>query len=286
MNEVSIVRFFGNDIPNIHGSLQSFKNLQYILQNEENFSFCKKIFIINRIVDKNIEKMMIDEIKRYNFEYFVIPFKFNDFIKIFNEEKKYFYDEIESNPNNTEKFLKSINYLTNTNNARNKGIDLGFLYSKTVLILDGSCFLTKDLYFDFINKNKNIKKDEQAIFIFPMYRASNYEEINKSFKHIFWFEPQIGMKNIKLKFDLNKVWPDDKVELLLRYKIQGYWDEWKNNDQKYKKNNLLKIYCKGVIRLPSNTNFDFKNNTLVPEKHLIRRAGLLSLLKYALTKYE
>ena len=270
MNSVSLVRFIGNDIPGKHNEMQSLNNLKYILSKEKFFKNCKKIFIVNRIVNKNIENSIIQELKNYNVEYFIIPFKFEEFIKIYNKEK------------NSNIFLQSIHYLTNTNNARNLGIDIGKKYSETVLIFDGSCFLTEDLYFDFLNKNNK----KEAIFIFPMYRALNYEEIIKNSNYDFWFEPQLGIKNINLYFNPDAHWPEDKIELLFRSKIKGYWDEWKTDNQKYEEKDFVKIYCKGVFRLPSGTLFDHKNKFIPSEKHLTRRQGLLKLLEYALTKYE
>jgi len=270
MSFVSLVRFIGNDIPGIHGDFQSLNNLKYILKEEKSFENCKKIFIINRIINKEIEKKIIQELKNYNVEHFVIPFKFEEFIKIYNKEKE----------NNI--FSKSIHYLTNTNNARNFGINIGKKYSETTLIFDGSCFLTEELYFDFLNKNNK----KEAIFVFPMYRTSGYEEVVENSSYNFWFEPQIGVKNIDLKFNENFMWPDDKTELLFRYKIEGYWDQWKTNFQEYETQIPLKIYCKGVFRLPTGTDFDKENNVLPVKKYLTRLEGLSKLLDYALTKKE
>jgi hypothetical protein len=300
MHQVSLVRIIGNDVPEIHSQDQSLKNLEYILKNEKNFLNCKKIFILNRIVNKNIEKEIIDQLKKHNIEYFIIPFQTKEFINLFNKNFKcldkklnLFNFEPEDSFALTETMSESIYFLTNVNKARNFGIEKGNIYSNTTLIFDGSCFMTEELYFDFLNNLNKTDKNDKAIFIFPMHRLSNYNQIKNKEKHNFWFEPQIGMKNIVLNFDNNKQWPEDKIEFLHRYGIEGYWDLWKEKNQKYESLDCLKIYCKGVFRLPTWTFFDIKNKNkkpdlnsiknfgLIPGRNLFRKVGLIKLLTLA-----
>lgn len=272
----------------IHGELQSLKNLQYILNNEKNFINCKKIFIINKIISKDIEKKIINEIKKYNAIYYVVPFEYNKFIEIFNKDhKKLNKDEVRDlfNPykinDKIQKFLKSINYLIDINNVRNFAAEIGLSHANTVLIFDGNSFLTDDLYFDFESKCKKNNK-EKNLFIFPVHRLKNYEQIFKKEEYNFYYEPQIGFQNIKLKFDPNCFYTDfDKVEFLLRHGVEGYWNKWKKNDQNYEKESFNKIYCKGVFRLPTHTEFDLDKDVLTNTRKKIRNSGIMKMLELA-----
>jgi hypothetical protein len=300
MHQVSLVRIIGNDVPEIHSNSQSLENLEYILKNEKNFLNCKKIFILNRIINKKIENKIVNKLKKYNFDYFIIPFNADEFINFFNQESSPFenktdilsFDQKKADFFTT-KMPRSIYYLTNVNVARNFGLKKGSLYSTTTLIFDGSCFITEELYRDFLDKLEKTKQNDKTIFIFPMHRLSTYEQIKKNDEHNFWFEPQIGIKNGNFKFDENSRWPEDKIEFLYRHRIKGYWDIWMQETQKYEESIFDKVYCNGVFRLPSGTPFDFKHYKSLPDvevlniwgtapqKNTLRKAGLVKLLQQA-----
>ena len=53
-NKYLMIRILGNDLDGLHGSNQTLENLAFTLENEYNFSNCKKMFVLNRIV--SIEK--------------------------------------------------------------------------------------------------------------------------------------------------------------------------------------------------------------------------------------
>lgn len=260
--------------------MQSLKNLIYILENEKKFKNVKKIFIINKILNKKIEKKIINEIKKHGFIYYVIPFNYDKFLETFNEDLK---KEIKNDivENKIKKFLKSIHYIIDINNARNKGLEIGFLHSKTVLIFDGNSFFTEELYNDFKNKHKKFN-DQKNIFVFPVHRLKNYEQIFKKEEHNFYYEPQVGLENINSKFDPDCFYTDfEKIEFLIRHGVDGYWNEWKKDNQQYALKDFNNVYCKGIFRLPTHTNFDFNDNKLSLEKKQARYKGMLDLLDLA-----
>ena len=58
-NKYLMIRILGNDLDGLHGSHQTLENLAFILENEYNFSNCKKMFVLNRIVSIERKKEII-----------------------------------------------------------------------------------------------------------------------------------------------------------------------------------------------------------------------------------
>ena len=78
--DIYMVRIIGNCLPDINDPNQNYSNLKYILENEEEYPNIKKVWVLNRIVDKNMEDKYIKLLKQNNKHYETIPFN-----------KKYFF---------------------------------------------------------------------------------------------------------------------------------------------------------------------------------------------------
>ena len=74
-----IIRILGNNLPGLHGKHQTYNNLKFTLKNENNFKNTDKVFILNRIVDKEEKAKIIKILKEHNKKYIEIPFKSNEF---------------------------------------------------------------------------------------------------------------------------------------------------------------------------------------------------------------
>ena len=110
--KIYMVRIIGNTLPDINDPLQNLKNLEYILNNEENLEGIEKIWVLNRIIDKNMENKYISLLKKFNMNYDIIPFNIKDFNKIKRVLLKNILKDIKNN-------MKSILYISNINSARN-----------------------------------------------------------------------------------------------------------------------------------------------------------------------
>ena len=68
-----IIRILGNDLNGLHGSNQTYNNLKFTLENEPQFENCDKMFILNRIIDKEKKQKYIELLNKYKTKYIEIP---------------------------------------------------------------------------------------------------------------------------------------------------------------------------------------------------------------------
>ena len=116
--KIYLVRIIGNTMPNINDPDQNLNNLKYILENETNLPNLEKIWILNRIVDKNMEK-------KYE--------------KILNENNKY-YEKIEFNK---DEFVSKLNSKSITTNNLTQNMDaILYLMSKFELSISTTVLYT------------------------------------------------------------------------------------------------------------------------------------------------
>ena len=72
--EQAVVRILGNDHYPRHGRGQTLDNLKFILTNEPFFPGCKKVFLLNRIVDRDMEAELVEALESHGMDYVRIPF--------------------------------------------------------------------------------------------------------------------------------------------------------------------------------------------------------------------
>ena len=270
--KICILRIIGNDLKNVHSGRQSLNNLKFILKNETDFSDCDKVWILNRIVDKDLEKTYIKILKKNKKKFIQIPFEKNEYKKI---KKQYPLDFNKIKPSDCYKKLYHHNlYVININKARNIGLNYGREKYKYSLVLDGNCFLRKDHYKTIINNT-----DNKSYLILPMIRINNNNEINNNLNNYKRSEPQIGFKNTS-KLQFNETFPygsSDKAELLRVLSIPGPWLKWDDNrrklnikDRENKKASFK--FVSNVIRLSNGTKKQQSNSP-----H--RSVGIYNLIK-------
>lgn len=275
-----IIRILGNNLPGVHSDTQTYDNLKFTLENENDFNNCEKIWIINRIIDPILEEKYINILKKFNKKYLVIPYIKSDYEKLKNNNFVNL-NELENIKNITNRNYKIFNklynhslYLININGSRNYGLDYGkqkYLYT---FILDGSCFFTKE-QFNLIDTNLD---ETNEYLVIPMLRLDK-NNINIDINKMEKVEPQLGFKNSsKLKF--NEKLPygiGNKVELLRVIKARGKHN--KNPDNKY----ILNIPDRDKV----NVNFQEISSILRLSKGNIKKLssknnranGLLELVK-------
>ena len=286
-----LIRILGNDLCGLHGNNQTIINLEFTLKNEFIFEDTKKMFVLNRIVNKEKKNKIINLLNTYNYDYIDLPFDINEFNKLpkelpdFLEYKKY------DRPNMI-KILKDYNlYLINNNGCRNYCINYGKNNGyKWTFVLDSNSFFTKKAFQDIIN---NIDNNTEYLII-PQKRlqdgnltnnillSENLDKLNSLPSQ----EPQIAFKNTsKILFNPNIPYGiQPKAELLKAFNIKGKWDSWifwGLNIKQRRFNNINYKILSYVIRLsPFNDNNEKENN------FNLRWYGIYLLIKEILNTYK
>jgi hypothetical protein len=274
--KILLFRILGNDLNLIHGDNQTFLNLKFTLENEPNFPYTDKIYLLNRIYNETKRTEIINLLKEYNQKFFEIPFNYQEFNLIELSNKSIF----KILPNKTrvycKKTLRQITYpfnlyLINNNGSRNFCLNYGYENDYDwILPLDSNSFFNQEQFDSLISCfNQNI----DVIFI-PQIRIDNNNLKNQDvlknhdFKNLITFEPQIAFhKNSKLFF--NEKIPygySPKLELInaITKKEEENIDNINNrfyNIPTRNLNHLKFLYQSSVFRLSSyNPNNNPKNN--------------------------
>jgi len=158
----SIIRILGNDLVPRHGVGQTIANLQFTLENESDFANCKKLWLVNRIIDKDCEMAVISLLEKYNQTFQVLPFETEHYEMSWTRYEK-------------------LRYIVKLNNARNLAVSEGRKLSKWIFPLDGNVFIPDGGW-----KNITFYLDNLSnkLFKITMYR------INHSNDEVFTFDPK------------------------------------------------------------------------------------------------
>ncbi|WP_342432060.1 hypothetical protein [Neobacillus sp. FSL H8-0543] len=234
-----LYRIIGNDLYPRHQKGQTLRNLQFILEHESVLENCEKRWIVNRIIDKEVEQAIIALLKKFHQEFIHIPFLEEDYKKIgldtsFLPNSNYLKSNKYTSMNQERKkrllaaiFRKKNNYVMNVNGARNAALRDGKTRGKWILPWDGNCFVTqtawKKIYLEVISK------PHLKYFAVPMTRVlDNTQLLTDNFIPVPVEEPQLIFRwDSKEEFN-EDFWYGrrDKVELLWRLGITGVWDDW------------------------------------------------------------
>jgi len=122
------------------------------------------------------------------------------------------------------------------NGARNTMIDIGLTMGVTwILPWDGNCFVTDDA---FLNLQKVLAKEKGKYFVTPAHRVvgENSQVLHPDYRPAPSEEPMISFRNDAVGRFHPLLWYGrrNKVEMLLRLKVPGIWDnaykfaKWEN----------------------------------------------------------
>jgi hypothetical protein len=240
-NSFVLYRIIGNDLYPRHQKGQTLRNLQFILEHESVLENCEKRWVVNRIIDKEVEQAIIELLKRYNQEFIQIPFFEEDYQKIgldtsFLPNSNYLKSREYTSMNQERRkrimaaiFRKKNNYVMNVNGARNVALRDGRTRAKWILPWDGNCFITQTAWKRIYKEV--ISKPYLKYFAVPMTRVlDNAQLLVDTFIPVPVEEPQLIFR-MDSKEEFNEAFwygRRDKVELLWRLGIPGEW-----NDMKY-----------------------------------------------------
>jgi hypothetical protein len=237
-----IVRILGNDLETLHGKNQTYDNLKFTIKNESSFINTDKLYILNRIADKEYKQQIITLLEATKQKYIDQPFEIEKFNKL--PEINMSYEEFkQKNPEHPKSLiyyssiLKEHNlYLINNNGCRNFGLKYGKRNGyKWTFVLDSNSYFTDEYYNNII---KYISKNTHYIVI-PQIRIDDYNlenndilnsnNLNRKFE---MEEPQLAF-HINSKYKFNELIPyglSPKAEFLNAIQSKGKWNNWKDNE--------------------------------------------------------
>lgn len=234
-----LYRIIGNDLYPRHRKGQSFDNLAFLLEHEERLPGCEKRWVVNRIVDPEEERRIIDLLERFQQSYIHIPFIADEYRAIgldYDALPRPDYQETEAfarlRPEEQDRCRTALyrlknNYVMNNNGARNAALQDGRKRAKWVLPWDGNCFITPQAWQQIVADVTS--RPHLKYFAVPMERAlDNNDLLRDGYRPNPVEEPQLLFRR-----DAAETFNPDipygrrpKVELFWRLGIPGPWDYW------------------------------------------------------------
>lgn len=236
----ALYRIIGNDLPPRHTAEQMLRNLRFMLDHEPELADCRKIWILNRVVDPRVERDIVDLLESRGAEYLRIPFKAEDYAKL-----GWNFRGFENQASFQRKFLAGLHpkalmrvqehlyhyknlYAMNNNGARNFALRHGRGIAKWVLPWDGNCFLTEAAW-EGIRASVR-EQPHRRYLIVPMARLQSDNET--LLDHLESIpaddEPQLAFRrDAGAEFDEDyRYGHRPKTELFRRLGIPGPWDRF------------------------------------------------------------
>ena len=275
-DDFALIRIIGNDLYPRHQKGQSRRNLQFILDHEESFSGCRKMWIVNRIFDDDERSKIISLLQDNQQEFIEIPFDFAEYLALApdhsllpapdymqSDEFAGMSEEDKSKVLNAVYRFKN-NYVMNNNGARNLALREGKRVAKWVMPWDGNCFLTLAAWNDL--QATVINHPWYSHFVVPMARMLSNEDLLK--ENINHPEP-LEEPQLVFRQDTHTEFNPDfyygrrpKVELFWTLGIPGKWDYWRDDF------------------------FDLPRRSLSDEAHCYNLAGWVARLYSGMEKLE
>lgn len=297
-NNYIYCRIIGNDLLPRHGQHQTMDNLKFILENEPKLQGCTKHFVLNRIVDKSLEKKYIKLIEEAGHDYSTIPFRVSEYKKAKVDyailpDKSYLDSSIFASLDCETKnevlvavMRKKINYAMNVNGARNFCLELGREKGyKWILPWDGGSYMTEAAWEQLTSSVKRLPYFKYIML--PNVRiVDNSELLDNQFNPSADEEPPIIFRqDAKEQFDTNYFYGRrDKVELLWRLGYEGKWDLWEQKPWDLPRNPLsteAKEYMTTsyAVRMSSGrADLDKTNKNTSSQRNLERNLSILYTL--------
>lgn len=237
-----LYRIIGNDLVPRHAPGQSRRNVKFALENETDFAGCRKLWVINRIIDLAEKERILELLQRHGQDYIDIPFVAEDYRDVDWDFERLPQPGFLHSPD----FLKlkdavkvrvitaiyrhKNRYVMNNNGARNVALNAGRALGKWIMPWDGNCFITDRAWADI--RKSVVERPYLKYFVVPMQRMlSNIPLINEDFIPDPIEEPQLIFRS-----DAAESFDEDlpygrrpKVELIRRLRMPGKWDAWKGD---------------------------------------------------------
>lgn len=237
-----LYRILGSDLPPRHYVGQTLKNLQFILAHEPPLHHCQKRWIVNRIVDKQQEKKILETLDAHHQTYRHISFDEEVYAQVSYDFDSFLVPDFLRSPafkkldHNSQIWASDRPYrpknLTaiNLNAVRNQILDEGRQLADWTLVLDGGCFMTQNAWRQLLNASFDDRREHECKhLIIPMVRLTHNDQLfSKETIPPPTEEPQIAVhKSSAIRFDESLQYGRfTKVELFRRLQVPGVWDQW------------------------------------------------------------
>eukprot|EP00475_Leptophrys_vorax_P033652 TRINITY_DN531_c0_g1_i1.p1 TRINITY_DN531_c0_g1~~TRINITY_DN531_c0_g1_i1.p1 ORF type:complete len:826 (-),score=183.65 TRINITY_DN531_c0_g1_i1:71-2548(-) len=243
-------RSIGNDLPPRHAIGQCYNNVKFMLENEDEFPGVEKRWIVNKIVNKEQETLILNLLREHKQKFIHIPIdlaesrhrhmRYEGFVKkgenpdILHTAKfqrmtpKEKYEMVEA------MYHDKIIYVMDVNGARNRMIQDAIENGKAdwVLPFDGNCFMTQESYRAIVDGIRKYGK-ETKYFAVPMLRVRSNDQLFDGTLNISEAKEEhqlIFRKDAKERFNENmRYGRREKIEMLWRLQIHGVWDTWRQS---------------------------------------------------------
>ena len=239
-SHIAFYRIIGNEIPHRHAPGQTLRNLKTILDFESSHPWWEKEFVLNRLVNKTLERKVRQLLVDHNKTYTRITFKPPEYKKTrldlscIPHNDTFFSKEYLALPDfRRRKILYSVYryrsiYVMNNNGARNVALRDGKQRAEWTLPWDGNCYLTRS---SIETITRELSGTDAMYFTTPMARATTNASDPKIFESLSIVateEPQVGFHRLSsMTFHEGFYYGHlPKVELLWRLKEPGPWDKW------------------------------------------------------------
>lgn len=241
-NTFALIRVIGNDLPPRHQLGQGRKNLEFMLEHESEFVDCKKIWVLNRIIEPEERAELKALLERHGREYYEIPFDDDEYRRVdwdvesfcvpgFLESKEFLSLNEDRQAMAFDQMYRHKNsYVMHNNGARNYALRLGRSLAKWVLPWDGNCFLTDEAWGAI--SSEVAEKPYLKYFVVPMARVTDNDQLlDPLLEPNAVEEPQILFRR-DAEEEFNEAYRygrRPKVEMLWRLGVPGPWERWRNN---------------------------------------------------------
>jgi hypothetical protein len=236
---VSVARIIGNDLFPRHQSGQAVANLRTILDSEPNPYGWRKLFLMNRFIDRQLEHEAVRAVHQAGYECHVIPFDPEAYqalryrpqlfggLEYFSSSQFLAKDPFSQDRERIWACGEKIRYLMNINGARNEALSLGRLSSHWTFVLDGSCFISDEAFVAL--KGDLARLPSAPYLVVPMRRQPNQQDLATSdVTSVYQEEPQIAFRSDAIEH-FDEAYPygvRDKTSLLNRLGVPGPWCAW------------------------------------------------------------
>lgn len=235
-----IYRIIGNSLPPRHGPEDTYSNLQFALENEPDLPSCDKRWVLNRLVDPEIEAKCIKLIRASGQKYHTIPLDKAAYKTAFLDASgmpKSLNPFVQDSSKSDKALLvqskewifrhKSLTAI-NLNDARNRAIELGRKDALWTLPLDGWCYFTPEAWEGF---TENVSKNKDALYgVLPLARLKDNAQLKTMATAAEALdEPQIAFRRDAPDrfYERLRYGNFNKCELLVRLGVPGPWTGWK-----------------------------------------------------------
>lgn len=201
MHKFCIVRIVGNENPprDLPGS--RLRSLEFILLNEPNFADTTKLYVLNRLVDQDYRRSVIDMLEAYQQPFYEIPFP---------------AAKLRAAPDMSHADMNLE--VIGINSARNTGIAVGHAVADYAIIFDGDCFFDLTGWNEFID---TVERTPSHYYSIPTLRIKP-EQYQTQLDRNYTEPMPVFHRDSLERFDVTRLFGNcDKLELLHRLGHDG-----------------------------------------------------------------